>query len=245
MKCVRFMVLAVASGVFAQEPAAFQQPKAYDVQRYEAGWNKNPFTLKTAPTPVANAAFAKDLAIGAFYGAQEDPTIVLVNIKTHERIRLKKGQRTTAGITLNAVNLGISRSEATVEITSGDQAALVKFDEGYLKQVAATAAKPAPGQPPASPPVMKPMGTAAAGTTAASAPVANIAAVPEALRDILPASVFAASAPPGSAVASAPVFATTSNTAQPASSNSNTATSTPAGNATPGVRRRIITAVQR
>lgn len=200
MRALLIPLLLISAHALAQDQALFKPPQAYDIGRYEAGWNKNPFTLKTASLPVANAMFAKDLAIGAFYGSMDDPTIVLVNTKTHERLRLKKGQRTNTGITLQVVNLGVSRSEASVEIHSGDgDSALVKFDEAYLRQVAANAAKntPAPQSPPPPPqtPVMPVRNAGMSPRKKAGGPavVINIPPVPEALRGILPPSAFAES----------------------------------------------------
>ena len=160
MKRLCLMLMLMVAGVCAQQPAAFQAPKAYKVQRYEAGWNKNPFTRKTVPVPVTNAAFAQDLAIGSFYGALEDPTIVLVNTKTHERFRLKQGQSTSTGIRLAEVNVGTTRKETFVQVSLAGETARLRYNEGYLLQMAASQAKP-----PAKQPVSPQPATPAAGVT--------------------------------------------------------------------------------
>ncbi|MDP1589237.1 MAG: hypothetical protein Q8M07_15920 [Prosthecobacter sp.] len=249
MRTLLIMFLLISDRALAQSQTAFEPPQAHDVRRYEAGWNKNPFTLKTAPAPVTNAAFTKDLAIGAFYGSLEDPTIVLVNTKTHERMRLKKGQRSSSGITLDEVNLGVSRGESFVEVrASGGETALVRFDEGYLRQLAANAAKntpPASAPPQPSPAAAAPARSVRVSSSSASPGQQTIAAsqmlepppVPEALRGILPPSAFTAAAP-----------AENPETARPASPNTPQSTNQASGGQNailPLVqRRRSITAVQ-
>lgn len=136
----------------ADEPSVFVAPKAYPIERYESGWNKNPFTLKTAPVMAQNDSFAKDLAIGAYYGDAKDPTVVVVNIKTGERIRLKKMQPAANGMQLKNMTLGTSRKEIFAEVTLGAQTSEVRFNDDYLKQIAGAApARTQPGQPPAIP----------------------------------------------------------------------------------------------
>jgi hypothetical protein len=250
MRTFLIMFLLISGLALAQGQTAFKPPQVYDVRRYEPGWNKNPFTLKTAPASVTNATFAKDLAIGAFYGSLEDPTIVLVNTKTHERMRLKQGQRSRSGITLDEVNLGVSRGESFVEVrASGGETALVRFDEGYLRQVAASAAK---STPPASVPPHSPPSTAApparsvrASSSSASPGQQTVSAsqmmepppVPEALRGILPPSAFAAAAPTENLQTASPASPSTPPTTNQASMGQNAVL--------PLVqRRRSITPVQ-
>lgn len=130
---------------FAQEGAVFTPPQAYPKERYEAMWGKNPFTLKTAPAVVESVSFAKDLAIASHYGDAENPTIVIVNMKTHERIRLKKGGTSANGVTLKSVKLGDTRKETTVEVTLGSETTEIGYNSDYSNQVAATQGGQAPG----------------------------------------------------------------------------------------------------
>ncbi len=121
----------------AAQPETFEVPKAYPLDRYEAGWNKNPFTLKTAPTVVDQDSFAKDLAIGSYFGDAKDPTVVVVNTKTGKRTSLRKSQpEGKDGMQLKELKIGSSRKDAVAEVTMGGQTAEVKFDNDYLKQVA-------------------------------------------------------------------------------------------------------------
>lgn len=144
----------------AEESAAFTPPRAYPVERYEAGWNKNPFTLKTVAPHAPNGEFAADLAIGAFYGSASNPTVVLVNTKTRERILLRRDQPASTGMTLKSLKLDAPRSECQVEVALGAESAVIKYDANYIAQMAAAetarggAVNSAAG---VRPPVMPPM----------------------------------------------------------------------------------------
>lgn len=151
MKLAFLMLLIPGVTLIAQEGAAFVAPQPYPVSRYEAGWNKNPFTLKTAPVVAASASFAADLAIGSYYGDAENPTVDVVNTKTGERTRLKKDKPAPNGMKLVEVTIGTGRKEVSVNVTLGKEAATLQFNESYIKQVAgsAAAAKASQGKTPA------------------------------------------------------------------------------------------------
>ncbi len=162
------LAILFCSFAFAEETTDFTAPKVYPVERYETGWSKNPFTLKTAPVVVENAPFAKDLAIGTYYGDAEDPTVVIVNTKTNERIRLKKGQPAANGMKLDNVKLGSSRKDIAAEVTLGTETSEIRYNDSYLKQVAAAEKTKAPATqqqlqqqqmrlPPGAPPLRVPM----------------------------------------------------------------------------------------
>jgi len=135
--------------IHAEEPAVFTPPQAYRASRYEAGWGKNPFTLKTVAPIAAQDSFARDFAIGAHYGAADNPTIVIVNTKTNERILLRKDQPAQSGLRLKSFHLSSTRNECQVDVVLGPEAAVLTYDSNYLAQVSATetsrmaAAKPA------------------------------------------------------------------------------------------------------
>ncbi len=140
-----FILMTAWSGVLAQEAANFQPPQPYEVQRYEAGWNKNPFTLQTAPMADGADSFAKDLAVATYFGDSTDPTIVIVNTKTHERTSLQKGRAAGNGWKLGAVRFGTSRKDIAVELIQAHERALLKFDDPYVRALAASST-PASGQ---------------------------------------------------------------------------------------------------
>ncbi len=208
---------------FAEETTVFTAPKVYPVERYETGWSKNPFTLKTAPVVVENASFAKDLAIAGISGDTANPTVTVVNIKTHERFRLKLGEPGANGMLLSDVKRAVSRKDSVVEVTLGAETSKIHYDNSYLKQVAATsnakAAPPGspqalqqlrqtpvqpgmprpqiPGQPPQT--LRLPAPPAGGGFTAST----GAAAVPPAPQGIVPASALNQGSAQGGAVGTA------------------------------------------
>ena len=128
------LLMVHGSQLPGSEPAIFTPPQAYPASRYAAGWSKKPFTLKTiAPIP-AQDSFARDLAIGAHYGAADNPTVVIVNTKTRERILLRRGQPAPGGMRLKSVRLSSTRGECQAE------AALLAYDSHDLGQLAASEA---------------------------------------------------------------------------------------------------------
>ena len=139
------LLLLMAGPARAQQEATlFQPPVPYDVQRYEAGWNKNPFTLKTAAPVVEQASFAADLTIGTYFGDSADPTIVIVNTKTNERTSLKQGRPAANGMKLSSVNLGASRKDVLAQVTLGTETADIRYNDTYVKQMAAAETTKAP-----------------------------------------------------------------------------------------------------
>ncbi len=198
----------------ADEPAAFAPPQAYPASRYEAGWSKNPFTLKTVAPIAAQDSFARDLAIGAHYGAADNPTIVVVNTKTNERILLRKDQPAPDGMRLKSVHLSSTRTECRAEVEQGAEVFELTYDLKYLAQVSASqtsrqaAAKPTAGmakKAPVRPPLPLPVSQATPAPPAAvvasrqfSSPQLAAPASPE-TSSALPARIRLASPPPSSA----------------------------------------------
>lgn len=139
------LLLLMAGPSYAQQEAMiFQPPVPHDVQRYEAGWNKNPFTLKTVAPVVDQISFALDLTIGTYFGDSKDPTIIIVNTKTSERISLRKGKPAANGMTLSSVKLGSSRKDVVAEVTLGTETAAIRYNDSYVKQMAAAEMSKAP-----------------------------------------------------------------------------------------------------
>lgn len=132
------LLLGHSGVILADEPAVFTPPQAYPASRYEAGWNKNPFTLKTVMPLAVQDSFARDLAIGAHYGAVDNPTVVIVNTKTNERTLLRKDRPAQNGMHLKSVHVAINRNECQAEIVLGSQAAVLTYDSHYLGQLASS-----------------------------------------------------------------------------------------------------------
>ncbi len=133
-------LLAHAGMAWSEEPAVFTPPQAYPAERYETGWNKNPFTLKTVAPMAVQDSFARDLAIGSYYGAADNPTVVVVNTKTHERILLRKDKPAPDGMRLKEVHLTSTRSQCQVEVVQGTAVAVLTYNPEFLNQYAASEA---------------------------------------------------------------------------------------------------------
>ena len=172
----------------AGEAAVFTPPQAYPVARYEAGWNKNPFTLKTVTPVSAQGSFAKDLAIGAYYGAADNPTVVVVNTKTNERMLLRKDKPGTGGMSLKSVHLSASRSECQAEIMLGAEAAVITYDANYLGQLAANEASRTTAAPAKRPVALPPLPVPAVKVSNTAPPVPFAPAVPARNRFTLPSA---------------------------------------------------------
>jgi hypothetical protein len=150
-RCLVCLILLIAvAGMFAplrgaETTEGFTPPHAYPVDRYETGWNRNPFTLKTAPVAVAKTSFATDLAIGSYFGSKDNPTVVVVNTKTGERTSLRLADATPDGLCLKTLTIKPSRKDVVAEVTLGGESAILRFNDSYLRQL--TAEKGSPGTP--------------------------------------------------------------------------------------------------
>lgn len=132
--------LAVHGGVSS---APFVEPKAHPISRYEAGWEKNPFTLKTAPVAIAPVSFAKDLALAGWRQAGDDIIVTLVNTKTREYTRLRNNDPGPDGTKVKTAHLEDRRADTFVELERNNETpATVRFDEGFLRQMGAQSAAP-------------------------------------------------------------------------------------------------------
>ncbi|TLD70127.1 hypothetical protein FEM03_13090 [Phragmitibacter flavus] len=126
--------VAAAVVVVGQE---FPAPTPYPVDRYEAGWNTNPFTLKTAAVATQKESFAKDLVLGSMYQVGLETTVVLVNAKTRERIRIVSTQADPNGMRIKSANILNSRRDSYAEIEKDGEIAILRYDDRLQKQLAA------------------------------------------------------------------------------------------------------------
>src|SRR5690242_4763504 len=94
------ITLLILSAGLATPAAAeeFRVPEAYPVERYTPLWEKNPFTLKTAPAAIQRESFVKDMALAGITRIGADTTVLLVNTKTREYLRLKNEEMHANGM---------------------------------------------------------------------------------------------------------------------------------------------------
>jgi hypothetical protein len=160
-------LLAMGCQIAIAQEENFTPPQAYPVDRYEAGWNKNPFTLKTAPVALERTSALQDLAIGSLFGLRSDPIVVVVNTKTGARTRLKTGETAQNGMLLKSVSVQETQKDTSAEVAMNGETAVLKFDYDFYRQNATPAndarhragenpavrdGAPIPGPPGAMPP---------------------------------------------------------------------------------------------
>ncbi|QIF05916.1 hypothetical protein [Roseimicrobium sp. ORNL1] len=133
---VMFMLALCAVYVQAQE--TFVVPERYSQDRYEAGWMKNPFTLKTAPVIAEKKSFAKDLVLHNIAGLEGgDALVVLANTKTKEMYRLKKSEPASNGMKIRYAVIKDARRDSYVEVELNGEFAVLRHDDAFRKQMLA------------------------------------------------------------------------------------------------------------
>lgn len=110
-------------------------PWKHDWERYESSFERNPFTSRTLPE-AADVGLA-DFALVSYYGALENPTLVVANVKTNERFRLKIGEVAPAGFVIRSCRLTGTAEERCVEVTKDGLKSKIKFADAYVRQMAA------------------------------------------------------------------------------------------------------------
>lgn len=135
-------VVLLSTGPVAPAAEEFRSPEAYPVDRYVPLWNMNPFTLKTAPAAIQRESFAKDLALAGITRIGDVTTVLLVNTKTREYLRLKNEEMHASGMKVKTVNMKDVRSDSSVEVIMGTETTVLKYDDGFLKQMAAQVPTP-------------------------------------------------------------------------------------------------------
>src|SRR5262249_39989293 len=125
----------------------FPEPAAHPISRYEPGWRKNPFTLKTAPVAVQKESFARDLALAGWLQASDASIVILMNTKTREYTRLKNHDPAADGTKVKSSHLE-DRHAAFVELERNNETAVVRYDDGFLRQMAARGGAAQPDPPP-------------------------------------------------------------------------------------------------
>jgi len=170
----RFITLGLlCSGLLFTRPVSavesFVPPQAYPPSRYEGGWEKNPFTLKTAPVAVQKESFAKDWTLGSIGGRVSSPTVTVVNRQTHERVSLRGEKLATNGMKLKAVHQQPSAKDSNVEVELSGDVATLGYDETFLKTLRASAGTSAS----AGGPGMSPNAPGAAGMNPGAMPAAH------------------------------------------------------------------------
>lgn len=137
------IILLLFCGCDLATAQVFSAPKTHPIDRYETDWQKNPFTLKTAPAAINHESFAKDLALAGISSSGDITTVILVNTRTREYMRLRNHDPAPSGLRVKQVSPSERRAEIFAELELNHETAFVRFDESFLKQIASNQAQPA------------------------------------------------------------------------------------------------------
>ncbi len=140
---IAFIVLLLFCACPFATAQEFVALKTHLVERYETDWQKNPFTLKTAPALMNRESFAKDFALAGISSNGENTTVILVNTRTREYTRLRNHDPAPGGLRVKLASPSERRVENFVELELNQETAIVRFDENFLRQVASNQAQPA------------------------------------------------------------------------------------------------------
>jgi hypothetical protein len=164
MKMMTTILLVYLAARADASAAPFAEPKPHPISRYEAGWEKNPFTLKTAPPAIIKESFAKDIALAGWRQAGDDVIVKLVNTKTKEYSSLKNNEPGPDGTRVKSAHLEGRQADMFVELERDKEPpAVVRFDEGFIRTMGAQAGAAKPGVP----------GQVPGRTSGAAAPMMN------------------------------------------------------------------------
>ena len=143
---------ARAAGDDAVASAGFEVPRKYDVARYMAGWERNPFSTPTPPAPPAAVESPlKDFAYTSVYGPRDTPSFTIVNTKTNDRFRLALDTPGENGLKLKSFTLGSSRKGAKLEVELGSETGTLSYAADFVKQGGGAPAGVRPGGLPGAP----------------------------------------------------------------------------------------------
>lgn len=132
------LTLCLSAGfctAYAQE--TFVVPERYSQDRYETGWMKNPFTLKTAPVVAEKKSFAKDLVLHNIARVGNEVTAVVANAKTKEFFRVKSSEPASNGMKIRSYKIEDTRKDTYVEVELNGEFAVLRHDDAFRKQMLA------------------------------------------------------------------------------------------------------------
>jgi hypothetical protein len=135
--CLSHAFTDVRSQSPEKPPARFTPPVAHHIRRYERTLSGNPFTLSTAPEPAAATSPLADWSLASVYGPTTGPTVAVVNMKTHERVRLQAGGTGSNGMRLITTRLGGNQKDTRVVVDIAGERHELRFNLEWLRQTAA------------------------------------------------------------------------------------------------------------
>jgi len=104
-------------------------PVAFDLSRYEATWDKNPFLLKTTPIAQPTVNWGQDWALAGMFSHNGKVRISIRNKQTNEFKRVTNEPKEGDEYRLVEAKFNRSRKEASAKIAKGTEEAELKYDE--------------------------------------------------------------------------------------------------------------------
>jgi hypothetical protein len=104
-------------------------PVAYDLSRYEATWDKNPFLLKTKAPTQPTVSWVQDWALAGMYSYKGKIQISIRNKQTNEMRRITNTPKEGDEFRFVEANFHRSRREASAKIAKGSEEGILKYDE--------------------------------------------------------------------------------------------------------------------
>lgn len=144
-------------GVPSHEEDEAAIPTAFELSRYQASWEKNPFLLKTAPISQPTANWGQDWALAGMFSYNGKIRISIRNKQTNEMKRVSNEVKEGDEFRLVRASFSKSRRDASAVIAKGGQEAELKYDENAAPVTINNTVRPgggaAPGGVPGVPPV--------------------------------------------------------------------------------------------
>lgn len=140
-------VLHVSTGARAENSPVFVPPKAYELERYASALALNPFVLRTAPEPVRQGSLLEDWTLASVYGDVTRPTVVVLNMRTRERVRLRQDASNSHGIRLMSMRMGDRRKDMLAIVAYKGERVELRFNSEWLRQAAMGNGTPPPTAP--------------------------------------------------------------------------------------------------
>lgn len=103
-------------------------PSAVPLNHYQASWEKNPFNLKTASAG-KSGGFANDLTLAGISKIGDGTTVLALNGKTGQYLRLSIGHKNADGIEVIEIRENANPREAEVVLRKGTSEAVLKFGD--------------------------------------------------------------------------------------------------------------------
>jgi hypothetical protein len=127
MKLLHTFLLGLICLPLATALASDVVPRPYEVERYSAAWQKNPFLRVTKVSLQTREVWAADWMLNGMAEFDGKTFVTLVNSRTGEKRRLTSNDSPGAEMRLVRAHFSRTSSEAFVEVQKGGETAILKY----------------------------------------------------------------------------------------------------------------------